>query len=318
MPPCASASRSSRCARESGVRSAVACTSTRPPSPVMTTLASTSARGVLGVVEVQQRLAADDPARDRRDAAGQRRARSSLPSSTQPLAGERERHVAARDRRAARAAVGRQHVAVDVDRALAERLEVHHPAQRAADQPLDLDRAAVGLARVMSRCLRSPVEAGSIPYSAVSQPRPWPCIQRGTDSCTEAVQITRVPPQRDQRRAGRGARRSRARSSSAAARRPRGRRCARGRHGRDPASGAGARTVLDLAERQLQEARAERAEALGVARAQEASSRPRPPAASRARASRARARPGARPARRRRRSPPRGRGSAGASARTSG
>ena len=48
---------------------------------------------------------------------------------------------------------------------------------------------------VTSRCLRSPVEAGSIPYSDVSQPRPWPAIQRGTDSCTEAVQITRVSPQ---------------------------------------------------------------------------------------------------------------------------
>ena len=46
-----------------------------------------------------------------------------------------------------------------------------------------------------SRCLRSPVEAGSIPYSAVIQPRPWPASQRGTDSCTDAVQITRVPPQ---------------------------------------------------------------------------------------------------------------------------
>ena len=34
---------SSRCARDSGVRSAVAWTSMRPPSPVMTTLASTSA-----------------------------------------------------------------------------------------------------------------------------------------------------------------------------------------------------------------------------------------------------------------------------------
>src|SRR2546429_240521 len=48
--------------------------------------------------------------------------------------------------------------------------------------------------RVTSRCLRSPVEAGSIPYSAVSQPRPWPASHFGTDSCTEAVQITRVPP----------------------------------------------------------------------------------------------------------------------------
>ena len=46
-----------------------------------------------------------------------------------------------------------------------------------------------------SRCLRSPVDAGSIPYSAVTQPRPWPAIQRGTDSWTDAVQITRVPPQ---------------------------------------------------------------------------------------------------------------------------
>ena len=43
IPLAASASRSSRCARESGVRSAVAWTSTRPPSPVMTTFASTSA-----------------------------------------------------------------------------------------------------------------------------------------------------------------------------------------------------------------------------------------------------------------------------------
>ena len=38
------------------------------------------------------------------------------------------------------------------------------------------------------------MDAGSIPYSAVVQPRPWPAIQRGTDSSTLAVQITRVPP----------------------------------------------------------------------------------------------------------------------------
>jgi hypothetical protein len=42
--------------------------------------------------------------------------------------------------------------------------------------------------------LRSPVEAGSIPYSAVTQPRLRPSIQRGTLSCAEAVQITRVSP----------------------------------------------------------------------------------------------------------------------------
>ncbi len=48
--------------------------------------------------------------------------------------------------------------------------------------------------RVASRGFRSPVEAGSIPYSAVSHPRPWPDIQRGTLSCADAVQITRVSP----------------------------------------------------------------------------------------------------------------------------
>jgi len=42
--------------------------------------------------------------------------------------------------------------------------------------------------------LRSPVEAGSIAYSAVTQPRPPPLSQRGTSSAIEAVQITRVPP----------------------------------------------------------------------------------------------------------------------------
>jgi hypothetical protein len=31
-------------------------------------------------------------------------------------------------------------------------------------------------------------------YSAVTQPRPLPSIQRGTDSVTDAVQITRVSP----------------------------------------------------------------------------------------------------------------------------
>ncbi len=46
----------------------------------------------------------------------------------------------------------------------------------------------------MSRGLRSPVEAGSIPYSAVSQPLPLPAIQRGTLSWAEAVQMTRVSP----------------------------------------------------------------------------------------------------------------------------
>jgi hypothetical protein len=42
--------------------------------------------------------------------------------------------------------------------------------------------------------LREPVEAGSMPYSAVTQPRPVPDIQRGTPGSTLAVQITCVAP----------------------------------------------------------------------------------------------------------------------------
>ena len=42
--------------------------------------------------------------------------------------------------------------------------------------------------------MRSPVEAGSIAYSAVTQPRPRPFIHRGTSSAIEAVQMTRVSP----------------------------------------------------------------------------------------------------------------------------
>ena len=54
--------------------------------------------------------------------------------------------VRAADRGAARAAVGLQHVAVEVDRPLAERLVVRDGANRAADQALDLDRPPALLA----------------------------------------------------------------------------------------------------------------------------------------------------------------------------
>ena len=52
--------------------------------------------------------------------------------------GRAERHVAARDRRRARAAVRLEDVAVDGDRPLAEPAEVHDATQRAPDEPLDL------------------------------------------------------------------------------------------------------------------------------------------------------------------------------------
>ncbi len=46
----------------------------------------------------------------------------------------------------------------------------------------------------LSRSLRSFVARGSIAYSAVTQPLPLPCSQRGTPFVNDAVQSTLVPP----------------------------------------------------------------------------------------------------------------------------
>ena len=122
-----------------------------------------------------------------------------------------------------------------------------------------------------SRCLRSPVDAGSIPYSAVTQPRPLPRIQRGTSSSTEAVQITRVPPIDDERRAARGAHEARldahlAQLVGRAAVVAGARSCHRLRGG---AAARGHLHVRHAGDRQLQEARAEPAELLRVAGGEE-------------------------------------------------
>src|SRR5579884_73981 len=95
---------------------------------------------VLGVVEVEQRHAVDDTDGHRRDRVAER--------AREPEAVERALacDVRAADRRAARATVRLQDVAVEPDRALPERLEVDDGTKRAADQPLDLDRPALLLA----------------------------------------------------------------------------------------------------------------------------------------------------------------------------
>ena len=45
-----------------------------------------------------------------------------------------------------------------------------------------------------SRCVRVVVARGSMPYSAVTQPLPWPRRNGGTRSSIEAAQMTRVLP----------------------------------------------------------------------------------------------------------------------------
>src|SRR4051794_27478072 len=97
---------------------------------------------VLLVVEIEYGLPLDDPARDGGDTRGERQL-AQLARVDQPAERAVQRDVAAADRCTARAAVGLQDVAVDPHGALAERLEVDDRAQRAADQALDLDRAAI-------------------------------------------------------------------------------------------------------------------------------------------------------------------------------
>src|SRR4051794_1320912 len=89
---------------------------------------------VLRVVEVEQCHAFDDPDRDGGDRAGQRL------REPEPVECAHRGDVRAGDRGAARTAVGLQHVTVEIDGPLPERLEVDDAAEGAADQPLDLDR----------------------------------------------------------------------------------------------------------------------------------------------------------------------------------
>jgi hypothetical protein len=163
--------------------------------------------GVLGVVEVEHRLAAPHADRHRGDrsrAAATRRACR----GAQPLDRIVHRDPGAGDRGGAGAAVGLQHVAVDLQRALAERLQVDHRAQAAADQPLDLLGAPRLLAARRLAVVRVWVARGSMPYSAVSQPCPLPagtaapCPRRWR--CT-ARACRRTRPAPSPRRAGEAA-----------------------------------------------------------------------------------------------------------------
>ena len=112
----------------------------------MTKLASVSRGGILGVIEVDHRRSPlKMPQEIGRDMIAQRaflddRAR------THPFEAVAQREPGAGDRRRARAAVGLDDVAVDDDLALAQRRQIGHGAQRAADQALDFLRAAGGLA----------------------------------------------------------------------------------------------------------------------------------------------------------------------------
>ena len=113
------------------------------PSPVHDDVHVGLGRDVLVVAEVEHGLAVDDA-----DAHGGHRADQRLALAAAVLAPRSQRdrvgqrHVGAGDRGGPGAAVGLQHVAVEHDGVLAQRLGVDAGAQRAADQPGDLVRAA--------------------------------------------------------------------------------------------------------------------------------------------------------------------------------
>ena len=105
-------------------------------------------RGVLRVVEVEGRLALHDAHADGRHAVAQRGRR--LHARHAPD-GVGQGHEAAGDGGGARPAIGLDHVAVDPHGALAELAAVHHRAQRASHQTLDLLRAPAGAAGLALR-----------------------------------------------------------------------------------------------------------------------------------------------------------------------
>ncbi len=103
--------------------SAVLCTSTKLPVPVMTKLASVSAVEFLGIIEIENRGPLGDATGDGGDVIADR---TMLDDAALAHPGETivEGDEAAGDRRGSRAAVGLDDVAIDGDLPLAERGEI--------------------------------------------------------------------------------------------------------------------------------------------------------------------------------------------------
>ena len=144
---------------------------------------------VLGVVEVEQRAALDDPDRDRGH-----RARQRLREAEAVERARARRRTRRRSRRSGcrrRPGARRSRARASARRAPGSRTPTGAPGRSAAGSR-SCGRPACP--RDASRCVRSPVDAGRSEYSAVIQPRPERCSQRGTPSSTVAVQSTRVFP----------------------------------------------------------------------------------------------------------------------------
>ena len=128
------------------------------------------------------------------------------PLAHQAPAGQRQRHVAAGDRRRARAAVGLQHVAVDGDRALPERWPCRSTraarGRSAARSPCRA-RPAAALAARVGRARQHGVLAGDPALAAVLQERRHPLLDRGGADDPGLAGADRAPSPRDFQPVGR-------------------------------------------------------------------------------------------------------------------
>ena len=194
MPPSARSRSTSSSPREKVAPSAVACTSTRRPAPVITTFMSDSAPRVLDVGQVEQRHAVHHAHADRGDRVAQRQRRDGLaarPARSSPGAAPPRRRRCWRSGCRRRPGARRSRATRCARRAPPCRPPPAASARSGAGSRWCARRGARGSRRGPSGRRWRP---GSIPYSAVTQPRPRPRIHGGTASSTEAVQITRVRP----------------------------------------------------------------------------------------------------------------------------
>src|SRR3984957_3383178 len=109
---------------------------------------------VFGVVEIERTGACDDADRYGGHLSVQGTRGDGTPAH-ESLARLRQRHVGARDRRGARAAIRLQHIAIERNGSFTERLQIHNRAQRASDEALNLlSPAALLAARRLARTSR--------------------------------------------------------------------------------------------------------------------------------------------------------------------
>src|SRR6185295_5929561 len=193
MPLVASASSASISRRENVAPSAVPCSSTKPPAPVMTTFmsvsqaaSSTYSRSRSGVPPTMPTETAATKSwigeRSIRPCASSHETESWAATNAPVIAAVRVPPSACRTSQSS--AIVRSPSTARSNTQRSDRPISHWIS---CVRPLCLPRAA-------SRSLLVCVDRGSIPYSAVTQPSPLPRLCGGTFSSTDAVHRTRVSP----------------------------------------------------------------------------------------------------------------------------